>query len=185
MVGRRRRIIWGIKAYWLKRPRLRLEVYDTWWISATFQFLYFPFCHYQKDKSTKRLIKWLSKSSDHCKGACAEGYCRPSLASVLMWIQLPKMLRKSVTVIPKCALAATKPSQRPVQPAPCEWQPWGPPAPWGVHSTHSVRSRQTAHNVVEIWWSVPQARTSVWRPPQRKWRTNCTEDKQTSQGTFS
>lgn len=90
-----------------------------------------------------------------------------------------------ITVIPKCVLAATKPSQRPVQPAPCGWQPWGPPAPWGVHSTHSVRSRQTAHNVVEIWWSVPQARTSLWRPPQRKWRTNCTEDKQTSQGTFS
>lgn len=40
----------------------------------------------------------------------------------------------SITGIPKCALAATKPSQRPGQPAPCEWQPWGPPATWGLNS---------------------------------------------------
>lgn len=87
---------------------------------------------------------------------------------------------RSITVIPKCTLAAAKPSQRPGQPAPRGWQPWGPPACWGEPWTHSVRSRQTAHDVVETWHSVPQAGTSIWRPPHRKWRTNCTEDKQTS-----
>lgn len=95
MVGRRRRIIWGIKAHCFKRQRLRLGVYGTWQISATFQFLCLSFCRYQKGKSTKRLTKWLSKPSDHCNGACAEGSCRPSLASVPMWIQLPEMLRES------------------------------------------------------------------------------------------
>lgn len=157
MVGRRRRIIWGRKAYWLKRQRLRLEVYDTWRISATFRFLYLSFCHYQKEKSIKRLTKWLSKSLAHCDGAGAEGGLQTPLVSVPMCCPRCWGKARGITVIPKCALAATKPSQRPGQPAPCGWQAWGPPARWGEHWTHSVRSRQTAHDVVGIWQS--------WDPP--------------------
>lgn len=139
------------RPYWVKKKRLRLEVYDTWWFSDTFQFLFdSSFCHYLNGKNTESFIMWLSKSSDSCNRASAEGYRGSFLDSVPVWIQRPEMLGESIsiTVIPKCALAAAKPSQKPGQPAPCGWQPWGSPTPWRVHWTHSVRPRQTARYIV-------------------------------------
>lgn len=167
----------------LKRQRLRLGVYDTWRMSATFQFLYlFLFAVVKGTRAPRGSLSDCQNLQTIAMGLVQRVPADPHRRLCPCGSSCPRCWGKarSITVIPKHVSAAAMPSQRPGPPAPCGWQPWGPPAPWGEPWTHSVRSRQSAHDVVEIWCSIPQAGTSIWRPPQQKWRTNSTEDKQTS-----
>jgi len=138
MAGERRRMLWGIKD--LLGEKTEIKIKGLWHMMilrhiSIYLFFFLSLSKWQEHQElhyvTVKILRPLQKGLYRGLLQILTSFCASSLRC--------QEKAYSITAIPECALAATKPSQKRGQPAPCGWQPWGPLRPWGVHWTHSVR----------------------------------------------
>lgn len=172
MLGGSRRVLWRIQNLLGEEREFKIRA---WWLSAMLGFLFYSFWHFQYGKCTNSFIMWLSNSPHPCNRTYAEGWCISVATYWFLCLHASSCLRcwdraHSIIVIPECALGATKPCQKPGQPAPYGQQPWAPLMPWGGCWTSGVWPRLIAFYIVYLLHSAHQAGTAIWRPPWKKKR---------------